>query len=415
MRFVHLADAHLDAPFVGRSAGVRERLREASRQAFRRAVDLALDEEVHAFLVAGDLFDGERLSFQTERFLLEQLERLSGAGIVTVYATGNHDPGRVGHRGQELEWPDGVVVVGGREPERVDVHGPDGGRIGRITAAGHETDHETRDLAAGFPAPDAGAPEVALLHTQVVGARSSDAHHRYAPAELETLRRSGYDYWALGHVHLRQELSERPPIWYAGNLQGRHPGETGARGVLLVEVEKGAGASVEFRPLAPVRWEHLEVGGLEEVRSLDALSGAVRKGWSEARARDPGLPGAEWILRVELRGPCPLHRQLGLEEERGTLEREIAARLDLLDVRIRLRGLHPPVDPGEHRERQDVLGESLRLLEELADDAELPARLRPEELAGNPADDDAYLRELLEGLDGEVAARMLPDPDGSRR
>ena len=75
---------------------VRQRLREASRVAFRRLVDLALEERVDALLIAGDLFDDERLSFQTERFLLEQLKRLDARDVPVVYATGNHDPGRAG-------------------------------------------------------------------------------------------------------------------------------------------------------------------------------------------------------------------------------------------------------------------------------------------------------------------------------
>ena len=69
MRFLHLADVHLDTPFAGRSDDVRRRLREASREALRRAVSCAIAERVHAVLLAGDLFDGERLSFGTERFL----------------------------------------------------------------------------------------------------------------------------------------------------------------------------------------------------------------------------------------------------------------------------------------------------------------------------------------------------------
>ena len=93
MRFLHVADVHLDTSFAGRSDSARRRLRDASRQAFQAAVDLAIREDVHAFLVAGDLFDSERLSFSTERFLLEQAHRLGDHGITVVYATGNHDPG----------------------------------------------------------------------------------------------------------------------------------------------------------------------------------------------------------------------------------------------------------------------------------------------------------------------------------
>ena len=43
-----------------------------------------------------------------------------------------------------------------------------------------------------------------------MGSRGSEAHSPYAPTTPETLAASGYDYWALGHVHLRQTLSELP-------------------------------------------------------------------------------------------------------------------------------------------------------------------------------------------------------------
>ena len=96
MRILHLADVHLDTSFQGRSSRIRTRLRGATREAFRNAVELALDAEVHAVVIAGDLFDGDLLSFPTERFLLDQAHRLGDNGITMVYATGNHDPIKIG-------------------------------------------------------------------------------------------------------------------------------------------------------------------------------------------------------------------------------------------------------------------------------------------------------------------------------
>lgn len=412
MRFVHLADVHLDTPFGARSGDVRERLREAAREAFRRAVGLAVEEGAHAFLVAGDLFDGARLSFQTERFLLAELERLTSAGVRVIYATGNHDPGRGGQRAHALQWPEGVTVIRDGEPVTEEILDPDGRLVGRVTGAGHETAREERDLAASFPEPAGGVPEIAILHTQVGGARARDAHDRYAPSEIDVLRRAGYDYWALGHVHLRQELSATPPIWYPGSLQGRTPRETGPRGALLVELREGGDAAVEFRALSPLRWENVEVGGLGGARSVDALVGAVEAAWREARDGDPGLPGTEWLLRAELHGPCPLHRELSREADRRVLERDVAARLGLLAAEVRVGGVHPPVDPDAHRDRRDVLGEALRLLAQLGEDDQALLDLRPEELASAPRDEAAYLRSLLEGLDGEVTARMLDRSGG---
>ena len=56
-----------------------------------------------------------------------------------------------------------------------------------------------------------------MLHAQVDGA--AGARERYAPCAPEDLDR-GYAYWALGHVHLRQEIRAQPPAWYPGCLVG---------------------------------------------------------------------------------------------------------------------------------------------------------------------------------------------------
>jgi len=237
MRFLHVADVHLDTSFAGRSEEVRRRLRDASRDAFRRAVDLAIREDVHAFLVAGDLFDGDRLSFATERFLLEESARLGDHGITVVYATGNHDPGSPAAGGpRSLAWPANVRIAADATPQRFLVSDASGRPVGYVTASGHGTDHEARDLSRLFPRPTGDLPEVGLLHTQVHSSLGADAHHPYAPSELSFLLRSGYDYWALGHVHVRQMLAEDPPIAYAGSLQGRTHADRGERGALLVDL-----------------------------------------------------------------------------------------------------------------------------------------------------------------------------------
>lgn len=420
MKFVHVADVHLDTRFVNREEHIREQLREAGRTAFRRTVDLAITEDVDALLIAGDLFDGERLSFETERLLMDEMAKLQQAGVHVVYATGNHDPGREGHRSWQLAWPANVTVARDHTPQEIDIYRSDGHRVGRVTAVGHETRADTEDLASTFPRPqhdqpllDGNVPHVGLLHTQVVGARGEDAHERYAPAELDALIQSGYDYWALGHVHLRQSLSEEPPIWYSGNLQGTNPRETGPKGALLVDLSTQNEPEIRFVPLGPIRWEHLAVDGLDEVATLADVQRRVRSIWTHEREDDPGHEGCDWIVRVELIGPCPLYRQLTDANERQTLEEALIDDLGLLSAEVRASRLHVPVNPDDHRERQDTLGEALRMLDQASSNPELRRTLKPDHLAGAPDSDDEYLADLLEGLDHDLVARML-DADDSR-
>jgi len=78
--------------------------------------------------------------------------------------------------------------------------------------------------------------------------------------------------------------------------------------------------------------------------------------------------------------------------------------------------VHPVVAVEEHRTRTDVLGEALRLLAEIQQGETALDGLDPGTLAGltsdEPGSKDAYVRALLAGCEGELAARML-GRDGS--
>lgn len=413
MRLVHLADLHLDAAFQSRSRAVRASLRDAARDAFSSAVEQALSRQVDAVLIAGDLFDGDRLSVYTERFLSETLARLAAADLQVVYASGNHDPGeKLSELG--LEWPEQVTVVDGPEPVRIEIRrGPD--PVGFVTAAGHSKGRVTEDLSRRFPTAEGPLPEVALLHTQVHGAAGERGHEPYAPSELSRLSRSGFDYWALGHVHTRQVLSDVPAIHYSGNTQGRNPRETGPKGGLFVDLARGELARPEFMELGPIRWETLPVTGLEDVTDLTAAAKRIEAAWEEARAQDPGMEQTRWILRVELTGPSALHRDWTDQPALEELGEALASSLDVLDLEVRADRLTPTTTAEAYAGRTDVLGEALRLVATLADQTG-PS---PSEVLGLGQDDllglaseageelDAYLRDLLKGGETPLLEALL--------
>jgi DNA repair exonuclease SbcCD nuclease subunit len=411
MRFVHLADVHLDTSFAGRSATVRRRLREASREAFRRTADLAIREDANALLIAGDLFDGDRLSFQTERFLLEQMRRLEQHGVTVVYATGNHDPGSPLSGPRPLDWPPNVHVAWDATPKRILIHDQEGEPVGYISSAGHASDQEKRDLSRLLPAPKGDLPEVALLHTQVHSSLGAEDHHSYAPSELTYLIRSGFDYWALGHVHVRQELSLDPPVVYAGSLVGRTHTDTGARGALLVDLTDREAPEISFRALTAIRWETITVDHLEGADSLDKLEQRVGAAWRSFCDGQAAASDVEWMVRVLLVGPCPLWKELRDDENRDVLARELAEVLGALDVVVMAGRVHPVIATHEHRIRTDVLGETLRLSEAIRRGEARLTALDAGALAGATSEDtavvDAYVRDLLQDADGELAARLL--------
>ena len=413
MRFLHIADVHLDTPFAGRSEAMRARLRHASLAALSRCVATAIAEGVDAVLIAGDLFDGAYLSFETERFLLEQLKSLSDEGVQVVYATGNHDPGQ-GSRAGDLDWPDLATVIATASPHCVPITGRAGEIVGHVAGAGHATSRETGDLSRLLePVHGSDLPQVALLHTQVAWSGADRVHGPYAPSSLDALRAAGFHYWALGHAHARHELSSDPAIHYCGCLQGRHPGETGAKGGLLVDLGDPTAPVVEFREFSPIRWEKLAVATLGDARTLDDVVGEAMGAWEAAREADPGDADTEWMAAVDLEGPSPIWRLLRDPQEMETMADEFAARLNLAGVEVRSAGVHPKAHVEEHVERRDVLGATLQLARAVMSGAETLG-LSETDLAGFDRDRDetlsSYMRRLLEGGSEEILARML-DPE----
>lgn len=246
-KFLHAADIHLDSPLlrldVYEGAPAAD-IRGATRRAFENLVQTALAETVDFVLLAGDVYDGNWKDYNTGLHFASRLARLREAGIPVLLAAGNHDAASSISR--SLRLPDSVrvfphdrpatVVL---EPVNVAVHGQ-----------GFGTPAVRVDLSRGYPPPVPGCFNVGLLHTAVNG---REGHEPYAPCTLAALREKGYDYWALGHVHQHEVLSEAPLVVFPGNTQGRHARETGPKECVLVTVDDADRTAVDFRPLDIVR------------------------------------------------------------------------------------------------------------------------------------------------------------------
>ena len=392
MRFIHAADLHIDSPLRGldRYDGAPvERLRTATRSAFERLVDRALAERVDFVLFAGDIYDCDWQDFHTGLFFREQLVRLGRAGIRVFIVQGNHDA--QGVISKQLVLPQNVTVFSARTAQTI--------RIDDLSVAIHGRSFPERavdeDLVPSYPSPVPGFFNIGMLHTSLTGRAG---HDTYAPTDLPTLIHKGYDYWALGHVHAREVLAERPRIVFPGNLQGRHAKETGAKGCELVTVEGGRIES-EFLALDVVRWSQLAVP-LDGLQRLDALGDAFRQ------ALDPLLVGAKdrlHAVRVTLTGSTELHR---LEANQpGTLAAAMhAAAQDVGEAEIWIEqvrlDLSTPLDRARTAQRQDAVGELVRLVDSIVNDEAELLRLAQAELG-----------ELLGSMPQEVAAGDVPKLD----
>ncbi len=397
--FLHAADVHLDSPLVGlaqREGAPVATIRGATRAALGRLVDLAVERRVGFVVIAGDLYDGDWRDFQTGLFFVDAMRRLERAAIPVYLIHGNHDAeSRIT---KSLTLPGNVHVfptkrAGTIEHESlpVAVHGQS-----FATAA------VTENLAAGYPPAVAGKFNVGVLHTNL-GDRAG--HGNYAPSTVAELVGHGYDYWALGHIHQRGVHHEGPHVVYAGNPQGRHVNETGAKGCYLVSVSgELAVAGLEFCELDGVRWEHLEVGCAD----LEDEAEVWRAVGERLRVSLEAVGERLLAVRISLTGFTGLHERLRadpgrVEAECVSVAAEVAGdRIWIESVRVRTRTL---IDPRELAKRDDL---TALVLEGLGafDPASLPAGTRTLE-SKLPGDVAAALRTSLrpEGADEVEAMR----------
>ena len=298
--FLHAADIHLDSPLRGletyEDAPVEE-IRGATRKAFANLIQLALEEEVNFLLICGDLFDGEWNDYNSGLFFANQMSKLGLAGIKVFIVLGNHDA--ASRIAQKMPLPENVTLFGHKKPQSVVLE--ESGIVLHGQSYGARAVND--NLAAAFPRKWPGYVNIGLLHTSLTG---RDGHASYAPCTREDLLATGYEYWALGHVHSPEVVSPEPPIIFPGNLQGRHIRESGAKGVVLATIEDGRIRTLEWRYLDVLRWALRDV----DLSGCEAREEVFERVRSAMLDEQEGADGRVLALRLSLQGATALHGDL---------------------------------------------------------------------------------------------------------
>ena len=413
MRFLHVADLHLDSPLRGLDRyeeSLAEEARSATRRAFENLIAAAQREQVDLVVIAGDLYDGDWPDYNTGLFFIRGVARLAEEGIPVALVRGNHDA--ASRLSKSLRLPANVHLFADAKPETriydelgIAVHGQS-----FATAA------VTDDLAARYPSPVAGLFNLGLLHSSLDG---RPGHDPYAPTSLDVLRSKGYDYWALGHVHAAEIVCREPWVVYPGNTQGRHIREKGAKGCALITVEDEV-ISHQCIALDVMRWDHLRLD-IDGLSDLDAL---LDQAMHDVQQRLADAADRALAVRVQIQGCGPLHQRLAANRE--ALEQQLrATTIEVSNGRAWIEKIefrtHPTLDLDQIAERDDPIGLLVRELRRLttaeADLLELASevlgdlqRKLPMELREGhetlSLESPETLRELLGEVEAELLARL---------
>jgi DNA repair exonuclease SbcCD nuclease subunit len=415
LKFLHAADIHLDSPLHGleRYEGAPvEELRSATRRAFDNLIELAIAEDVSFVLLAGDLYDGDWKDYNTGLYFVGQMRKLKEAGIRVFIVSGNHDA--ASQITKHLRLPDNATLFSTRNPKRVIIDDLNVAIVGQ----GFATRAVTDDLSLAYPQGDPQLFNIGLLHTCLDG---KPGHEPYAPCTVDGLKTKGYQYWALGHVHKREEVSQDPWIVFPGNIQGRHIREAGAKGCTLVTVENGEITAVKHHDLDVMRWALCKLD-VSDSETVDDIYDLVRNGLQSTMDDAEGRPVA---VRLVLQGKSPAHSALQADHERWTQEyRALATALGGAGVwieKVAIKTREPRVNE-EIYANDSALGGLLHaiqdmelnpsVLDELADEVSaLRQKLPAELLSGvDPYDptDLELLRKTLDDIKELLVNRLVP-------
>jgi DNA repair exonuclease SbcCD nuclease subunit len=260
LRLVHTADVHLGelpTPWHGREP-------DADERAFARVIDIVLVEKADALLIAGDLFDSNRVPEPAIRFAQAQIARVSCPVVLipgnhdcydetSIYrrfdfrAVGSHVHPLYAEAGEVVTFEEMGLVVWGK------------GLVEHAPA--------NRPMAGVPPRVEPSAPSAAALAAVASsGARAGSAHHhwfvgmahghfvedrrepRSSLITPDEIAESGLDYLALGHVHVFRDVSQ-------GSVRACYPGAPrisyapDAGSVAIISLDPVGGVSIEERRL----------------------------------------------------------------------------------------------------------------------------------------------------------------------
>ncbi|MBQ9113126.1 MAG: DNA repair exonuclease [Clostridia bacterium] len=267
MKFLHTADLHLDSAFCGAGPLAADVRREAQRSLLKRIFACAQEEACDMILMAGDIFDTVFVTPETARLFIG-LCRDFGAPI--VISPGNHDPYADGGFWSSAALPSNVFVFSAPELQIFDFPELE------VSVAGYAF---TSPALQKNPLTDAAINRDSTeRHLLLCAHADIDVPmSRYAPATLGDITRHGFDYAALGHVHIARAF--RNDVRYCGFPEGRGFDEEGDGQVLTVTLDGGA-CTVKEHVLSRIRYVRTEIsadGAATAEDTLDMIKTEISK------------------------------------------------------------------------------------------------------------------------------------------
>lgn len=292
--------------------------RDASVIAWKRLVDVCIEQDVDFLMIGGDAFDDRDEGLRGQIELNRGFRRLNEHGIPVFLTAGATDAWT--NWMPALPIPENVTRLGLDCGSRATVYGRgewEGLPIAEVQAIQSlimadlesQGDHALPGVHHG---EEGGVPQFAMIRGGLTSSADGVLYGSGLCYPAEDLNRYGIDYWAFSghHAGWSFEPFTGGVALDAGGTQGFTSSETGPRGATLVTMSPEGRIETQFIPTAPVRWERLSVRISESTDYDDLLRDLRLELQNVTRLGTDRL----WLVTWDVRGAGPLYdRFLDLE------------------------------------------------------------------------------------------------------
>lgn len=241
MRFIHIADIHASRERLPQTLHILSTLTERARQG-----------DIDFILFAGDFWDSTITATKGSGFsdIIQAVRELEKhTFLFFIYGTPTHEPSGSldAFDSEKTRVISGKTFTSGKCRF---VFIPEPRRSNYITESVKETDdainkdiqhwiEKTREWNSNLEKEIVHKPLIVVYHGEVKGAVYQNGVSASSPTAIpkELLQSLNADYYALGHIHLPQEVFKN--AWYSGSACPKDFGETHDGGYNLVTIENG--------------------------------------------------------------------------------------------------------------------------------------------------------------------------------
>lgn len=238
MKFVHIADIHMDSPFVNLSdretLGDLKRLEQ--RKKLKEVIEYIKENEIDMLFIAGDLYEQQYIKQTTIEYINNLFKEIPETQI--YIAPGNHDPYLKNSYYSKYKWNENVKIFNSKiekiEQDEIDIYG-----------YGFEDFYCTECGIENLKIENSEKENILIMHGTLDGANIEEK--QYNSISTKMLDEKGFDYVALGHIH-KTNFNKESKIIYPGSLVSLGFDELGQHGMVVGEI-KNKKLNIEFVPI----------------------------------------------------------------------------------------------------------------------------------------------------------------------